>query len=119
MASWPVHLKEDLDDVQRGQVPDGEPVSALWATISGNPRAAIWIVCPRCGTLGHCPVKGSAEAEHSGRGWDVTDADGALTMRPSILCNSTIALNAQGRIKRSETPCGGHYYLTNGVLEEI
>jgi hypothetical protein len=49
------------------------------------------IVCPQCGMAGHC-------AEHDS---SVND-DGKLTVWPAVLCS-----------------CGGHYWLTDGVLREI
>lgn len=118
MAEWPAVLRNALDDVQRGQVEPGGEITAVWANISGDPKAAIWIICPLCGTLGHCPRKGSAESQHAGRGWTITEGDAGLTMRPSILCNSTVGINAQGKTKRMDAPCGGHYWLTDGVLRE-
>jgi len=39
-------------------------------------------------------------------------------MQPSILCNSTVALNAEGKLKGRGAPSGGHYFLTNGILIE-
>lgn len=122
MAEWPVVLKGELDDVQRGEVEPGKEVTAVWARIRHkygdiDERGAIWIICPRCGTLGHCPRKGS-RYDH-GASWEITDQDGSLTMRPSILCNSTVSLDKNGQTRRSEAPCGGHYWLTNGVLREV
>ena len=67
MAEWPVVLVEELGNVVRGAVEPGDDVLATWANISGDPRAAIWIICPRCGTLGHCPRQGGGDAAAAGR----------------------------------------------------
>lgn len=40
-------------------------------------------------------------------------------MRPSILCNSAVGLNAEGKVKSMDAPCGDHYWLTDGVLREV
>ncbi len=122
MAEWPVVLKEDLDHVQRGEVEPGGEVTAVWAKIRHgpgevDPKAAIWIVCPRCGTLGHCPRTGS-RYDH-GASWEISEDEGRLTMRPSILCNSTVRLDRDGNTSGNQPPCGGHYWLTDGVLAEV
>lgn len=118
MTEWPVALKETVEEVQRGIVEPGGEVAATWAKIRHHeghvdPKAAIWIICPRCGTLGHCPRTGS-RYDH-GPSWEISEEDGKLTMRPSILCNSTVRADGQ----RLERQCGGHYFLTDGVLREV
>ena len=40
-------------------------------------------------------------------------------MRPSILCNSTVRLDKAGNTSGNQPPCGGHYWLTDGVLREV
>lgn len=119
MSEWPVVIVEEFDDVQRGEVAPGDEVAALWAKISGVERAAIWIICPRCGTLGDCPVVGTPHAGEAGRGWTVEESSGKLTMRPSILCQSGLRLDSNGNLKRRDEPCGGHYFLANGILREV
>lgn len=116
MAEWPVIVKESFEEIARGMVEPGGEVAAMWANISGDPKAAVWIVCPRCGTLGHCPRKGSP-ADH-GAGWEVTEGEAGLTMRPSILCNSKVRAGVGGRREDLDGPCGGHFWLTDGVLRE-
>lgn len=117
MAEWPVALKETLEEVGRGQVEPGGEVAATWANISGTPKAAIWIICPRCGTLGHCPRNGTSTARPDG-GWTIEEGEAGLTMRPSILCSSTVGVAADGSRVELGRQCGGHYFLTDGVLRE-
>ncbi len=117
MAEWPVTVKESLEEVERGVVEPGEEIAATWANISGDPRAAIWIICPRCGTLGHCPREGSRNAWKGG--WTITEGASGLTMRPSILCNSAVGVRANGERIELGRECGGHYFCTDGVLKEV
>ena len=100
MAEWPAVVStEDWD--HRGQpVPAGQPVDLH--RINDHGRTSYIVRCPRCGVGGYC---------EAGR-WEFTGPEDALTARPSILCNSTARTDGpNGR-------CGGHYWLTDGVLKE-
>jgi hypothetical protein len=48
-----------------------------------------------------------------------TEEGGGLTMRPSILCNSTVGVGTGGERIELGHECGGHYFLTDGVLREV
>ncbi len=122
MAEWPVKVKETLEEVERGVVEPGGEVAATWATISGKPKAAIWIICPRCGTLGHCPADTPGHEDAAWRnkgGWEIAEGEFGLTMRPSILCNSNVGVSATGERLELGRECDGHYWLTAGVLKEV
>ncbi len=116
MAEWPVKLVESVEEISQGEVSPGGEVLATWAKIRAadgepDPKAAIWIICPRCDTLGHCPRKESPTYREVAA-WTITE-EGGLTMRPSILCNSSARTDGAGG------RCGGHYWLTDGVLREV
>ena len=70
-------------------VAEGETTYA--ATVKLDGRATILFVRPRCGEVGRCP-------DHE----STVDGRGKLTMSPSLVCD-----------------CGGHYWLTNGMLREV
>lgn len=87
-------------DTRADPTPAGEPVEMSRVNDGGG--VSYIIRCP------HCGVGGYLEA---GR-WEFTGSEDALTARPSILCNSTARTDGpNGR-------CGGHYWLTDGVLVE-
>ena len=102
MAEWPVVMVGDTRELEYAKKEHGSVIRALHAKIgSEGKKRAIWILCPNCGTVGHCP-DAAYYPNAPGPKWDVPIEDGKLTMHPSILCN-----------------CGGHYWLRDGVLKEI
>lgn len=121
MAEWPVEVVDYRKVMEYGMVEPGGKVFASWANIqrkdgSVDPKAAVWIICPRCGTLGHCPRAGS-RYDH-GPSWEISEGSG-LTMRPSILCNSNVRMDDDGARVELGRECGGHYWLTDGVLRDV
>ena len=102
MAEWPVVMVGDTRELEYAKKEHGAVVRALHAKIgSEGEKRAIWILCPNCGTVGHCP-DAAYYPNAPGPKWDVSIADGKLTMNPSILCG-----------------CGGHYWLRDGVLRDV
>lgn len=100
MAEWPVVMVGSTRELERAKKEHGSIVRAIHAKLGTEAdRRAIWIVCPNCGTVGHCP---DAAYHRNSPKWEIHIVDGKLTMRPSILCD-----------------CGGHYWLTDGVLKEV
>ena len=100
MAEWPVVVVGDTRELEYAKKEHGAVIRALHAKIgSEGKKRAIWILCPNCGTVGHCPDAAYYDERPK---WDVSIVDGKLTMNPSILC-----------------ACGGHFFLTNGVLRDV
>lgn len=92
MAEWPVRVMGRPSEIPLSlheTVPEGETTYAAVVKLDGS--ATILFVCPRCGEAGHC-------VDHE----STVDDSGRLTIRPSLVCG-----------------CGGHYWLTDGVLREV
>lgn len=106
---WPVVLVEygDLFEQRRGPKPSGSEIGAacFYVTDENGERSVggYVIECPLCGSLGGTPLAGLATTE-PGRGWTAEVTNGRLTMNPSIVCGEA---------------CGGHYWLNDGILQEV
>lgn len=108
MAEWPVEISQEFSHEDGVSVAPGTTISATPSRKDGVLHSYI-VVCPHCGLLGDCPVATADNPANStdwrgqqARVWSATVEDGKLAMNPSILCS-----------------CGGHYWLTDGVLREI
>ena len=101
MPEWPVEVVEYGELLGRERLPiaPGQSVKVARFYLGGEkPRlGGMSILCPRCGSMGGCPLEGESEDG----GWSIVWVDGVLTMNPSIVCS-----------------CGGHYWLHNGVLRD-
>lgn len=73
-----------------GDAPDAPPLGAF-------------VICPQCGQEGSVHVR--RDPRFSGAVWDWNGSADAPTVKPSILSTPP-------------TGCGGHYFLTNGVLTD-
>lgn len=70
----------------------------------GDPPLGTHTVCPQCGGLGSVGLR--RDPRYPGATWDWNGSADAPTLRPSILS----AANKGG--------CGGHYWLTDGILTD-
>jgi hypothetical protein len=102
MAEWPVRIigyPETLFGKPEPILP-GEEVRVKRYRIGSDDGEAEFgglnVTCPRCGGWGGCPA-GKWTFDPS----DPQPGD-TLTMNPSIVCD-----------------CGGHFWLTDGVLREV
>jgi len=92
MAEWPVEVVSRPSEIPlklHEAVPEEEETTYA-ALVKLDGRETYLVVCPRCGEAGHC-VNHEASVN-----------EGKLTMHPSLVCG-----------------CGGHYWLTDGVLMEV
>lgn len=101
MSEWPVKVTTEDVEHRGSPVPAGEPVTIQ--RVNDHGKQSYIVQCPRCGIMGYC---------EAGR-WEFSGGEEALTARPSILCNST------ARTDGPNSRCGGHYWLTDGVLKEV
>lgn len=110
MAEWPVKTSKHYTDAGLGEpIEPGVELNFVTTQKDGE-LYSILVHCPRCGEYGDCPVATEQNPANSldwrgqqARVWaTVIDEEGRLTMNPSILCT-----------------CGGHYWLTDGVLREV
>lgn len=95
MAEWTVVIEHGPIDIEPKPISEGQVVGFRKTTRKGHLHGYL-ARCPRCGNWGDCPVDAGGA-----RSWTASEKDGKLTMSPSILC-----------------ACGGHYWLTGGVLTE-
>jgi hypothetical protein len=91
VAEWPVEVVERPSEIP---VKLHEPIAPGETTYAAlvrlDGRRTYLFVCPRCAEAGHC-------LEHRS-----IVRDGKLTMTPSLVCG-----------------CGGHHWMTDGVLREV
>jgi hypothetical protein len=109
MAEWPVEITKKFSHEEGETVAPGTTISATRTREKDGSIHSYIIVCPKCGVLGDCPVATPENPANTtdwrgqqARVWSATVEDGGLTMNPSILCS-----------------CGGHFFLTDGMLKEV
>lgn len=114
MAEWPVVISKRFFKEDGESTPPGEPISVTPTRHKDGSLHSYIVLCPKCGVLGDCPVSSpDLPANSAGpdgrvnRCWSAHVEDRwasrkLLTMNPSILCS-----------------CGGHFWLTDGVLREV
>ncbi len=102
MAEWPVKVITSGMDHRNAPVAPGETVT-LSRVREPDGGTSYIVLCPRCGIGGYCAKER----------WRITGEGNNLTFSPSILCNST------ARVDGPNGRCGGHFFLTNGILREV
>ena len=90
---WPVEVV-DFGSLLGRIVPAGEPTQATRTFDIDSETHGYILNCPKCGDLGHCELAPGDHEQTSGEGEP-------LTLTLSILCR-----------------CGGHFWLSDGVLRE-
>ena len=94
MAEWPVKVHDTFVWDQGPNVPAGATLHLTRTFGEAGEIIGYWVVCPKCGQLWQTPTVGEGA-------WRAREDDGALTLEPSVVC-----------------PCGGHYWLRDGVLRD-
>lgn len=114
MAEWPAIISKRFFEKQGESTPPGESISVTPTRNQDETLHSYIVLCPKCGLLGDCPVSTPEKPANStnsrgevNRCWEAHVDDSGhgrklLTLSPSILCS-----------------CGGHYWLTDGVLREV
>lgn len=102
MAEWPMSIGRILSEDDAGKAPivAGTRLSVS-PTFDEDGRCVSYIfLCPSCGELGDLPI---VDRDGTGRAWSASlNEENELSLDPPILCS-----------------CGGHFWLTDGVLREV